>query len=161
MKDFFRMSYFALLVILLPVSSYGQGELVTSGFTSTGGYSSGGEFDFAIGQVVSFPIDDPQMQGAVGVLQVIPAVEVSTDQRLLEGVSVSPTASSRTIRIADACHDSYPVVLTIVDRIGRSVLSVQDAGCTSDLDISSLQSGLYFLIIRSGDRSRNFKIIKT
>jgi len=71
---------------------------------------------------------------------------------------IYPNPTNDLLNIKNECTDSYTI--EIISLNGKLITSKKAEGSSHQLDLSSLQSGVYFITIRSKDYVRTEKVIK-
>ncbi len=82
----------------------------------------------------------------------------------ISNLSVIPNPSSENIIISFSCKESQNINVKIFDLLGREVANVYKGGCQGEENISwkldsSLESGIYFVQLNSGNSSEAIKLI--
>ena len=76
-------------------------------------------------------------------------------------ISISPNPACNTITISNIAEWASNTTVTIFDLQGKQIMQKQfTANQTPELNISSLQKGIYFVKINTGNVSKSLKFIK-
>ncbi|RKD92653.1 T9SS type A sorting domain-containing protein [Mangrovibacterium diazotrophicum] len=85
---------------------------------------------------------------------------VIEDQLENQAILIYPNPTKGILRIDIAELNGINMVVGIYDSNGRLLINQSLKENTSQFDLSAYPSGLYFLIIKSNDEKREWKIIK-
>jgi hypothetical protein len=131
-------------------------ESFTSGIaTLDGGY-------LATGQSTSTNGDLPGNNGGgdVWVVKLGPDAvgirEAATDL----GLEVHPNPCLERLRVTSTCHESGPLMWTILDARGRVAAKGTMRGMTSDIDVAALRPGVYALALQCASGSASIPFVK-
>ena len=154
-----RVIHSVVLSVLFITALSGQVNLVTFTQTSGGGQGEGDfSLDFALGQTVSYPIENSLIIGNIGVLQVITDLISSQEDLALEKILVYPNPMIDQLVIMTDCKKQLNLILSDVS--GRVVYSKNRIGCSEILDVDTLPTGTYTLKIFTDNNSNNYQLIK-
>ncbi len=147
------------LMVIIPWLSIGQPTLITSGITSGGGHAESNiEFNYAVGQMFSTPIESSELKGSEGVIQSLYQETTNTSQILLEGITIHPTITNQYIYISASTSEPYDI--TVVDIMGRKLLETMSENKTYEINLESILPGSYFILLQQNAKQRIFKIVK-
>lgn len=146
-------------MVILPWLSIGQTTLITSGITSGGGHAANDiEFNYAVGQLFSIPIESSELKGSEGILQSLYQKTTKTSEILNEDITIQPTITNQYIYISVTTSEPYDI--TVVDIMGRKLLEIMSENKSYELNLESILPGSYFILLQQNEKKRIFKIVK-
>lgn len=148
-----------LAFILVPLVSSAQVHLVTSGFNTAGGNAIENQsFDFSLGEVISSSLETSNIQGNIGILQVIPDNMTGVNIERLSQISIYPNPSLGVFEILSVEEENYSYRIFNAD--GSLKEEGKHIGYRHTIDLSEYAPGVYLLSISNGMKLENFKLLK-
>lgn len=149
-----------LFFLCFSISSvYSQESANTSGGDATG---TGGTAAFSIGQVAYTYESGSNGNTNQGVQQAYEIFSVGIDEQNLEiELSIYPNPTSENLQIEFEEFKDYDATYQLLDLSGKILLESEIQSDQSIVDMSTYQSGVYFLnIVSKSENNKTFKIIK-
>lgn len=149
-----------LFILCLSISSvYSQESANTSGGDATG---TGGTAAFSIGQVAYTYESGSNGNTNQGVQQAYEIFSVGIDEQNLEiELSIYPNPTSENLQIEFEEFKDYDATYQLLDLSGKLLLESKIQSDQSIIDMSTYQSGVYFLnIVSKSENNKSFKILK-